>query len=93
MSKPVEDLIRRANSSSPAPRTPITWTAMATWDKEPVPERNWFIRDRIPIRQPVLLSGEGSVDFLSTILVMPLCDNASPPELTEQAFHAISPHP
>jgi RecA-family ATPase len=34
---------------------------MATWDEEPVPERNWFIRDRIPIRQPVLLSGEGSV--------------------------------
>ena len=61
MSKPLEDLIRRANSSSSAPRTPIKWISMATWDEEPVPERNWFIRDRIPIRQPVLLSGEGSV--------------------------------
>jgi RecA-family ATPase len=34
---------------------------MSTWDKEPVPDREWFIRDRIPIRQPVLFSGEGAV--------------------------------
>ena len=29
--------------------------------RQPVPERGWLVRDRIPLRQPTLLSGEGAV--------------------------------
>ena len=32
---------------------------MSNWDNEPVPERKWAIRDRVPLRQTGLFSGEG----------------------------------
>jgi len=38
---------------------PLAWLDMSTWDSEPVPERKWAIRDRVPLRQTGLLSGEG----------------------------------
>jgi RecA-family ATPase len=43
------------------PRPPLTWIDMSSWDSEPVPKRGWLVRDRIPLRQPTLLSGEGAV--------------------------------
>jgi len=60
----VADIMRRAEpaaAATMAPRTPIKWIDMSTWDGEPTPEREWFIRDRIPVRQPTLFSGEGAV--------------------------------
>ena len=32
---------------------------MANWDHKPVPERKWAIRDRVPLNQAGLFSGEG----------------------------------
>ena len=41
------------------PATPITWVDMSKWDSEPVPERKWAIKDRVPLNQAGLFSGEG----------------------------------
>jgi RecA-family ATPase len=38
---------------------PLQWLDMSNWDNEPVPERQWAIRDRVPLNQPGLFSGEG----------------------------------
>jgi RecA-family ATPase len=35
------------------------WLDMSKWDSEPVPERKWAIRDRVPLNQAGLFSGEG----------------------------------
>jgi RecA-family ATPase len=43
----------------PAALTPLQWLDMSNWDNEPVPERKWAIRDREPLRQAGLFSGEG----------------------------------
>jgi RecA-family ATPase len=38
---------------------PLQWLDMSNWDNESVPERKWAIRDRVPLRQAGLFSGEG----------------------------------
>jgi RecA-family ATPase len=38
---------------------PLAWINMSSWDAEPVPEREWAIKDRVPLRQAGLFSGEG----------------------------------
>jgi RecA-family ATPase len=38
---------------------PLPWINMSNWDREPVPERKWAIRDRVPLNQAGLFSGEG----------------------------------
>jgi RecA-family ATPase len=38
---------------------PLKWLDMSNWDREPVPERKWAIRDRVPLNQAGLFSGEG----------------------------------
>jgi RecA-family ATPase len=54
---------RRANgnggSYSDAP--PLPFLSMSKWDSEPVPERAWAVRDKIPLRQTTLHSGQGAV--------------------------------
>jgi hypothetical protein len=40
---------------------PLKWLDMSNWDREPVPERKWAIRDRVPAKQAGLFSGEGGV--------------------------------
>ena len=57
----VEGLLKRAAPEPKPPREPLKWIDMQTWDKRGVPERGWLVRDRIPLRQPTLLSGEGAV--------------------------------
>jgi RecA-family ATPase len=58
----VDDIMQRsASAHSETPPEPIQWADMASWDNVPVPQREWLIRDIIPIRQPTLLSGEGAV--------------------------------
>ena len=46
-----------------APETPETkpldWLDMSAWDGQPVPQRKWAIRDRVPLNQAGLFSGEG----------------------------------
>ena len=41
------------------PLPPLRWTDMSSWDREPVPEREWAILNRVPLRQAGLFSGEG----------------------------------
>jgi RecA-family ATPase len=38
---------------------PLGWLDMSNWDNEPIPERKWAIRDRVPLNQAGLFSGEG----------------------------------
>jgi RecA-family ATPase len=38
---------------------PLQWLDMSRWDTDPVPEREWIIRDRVPANQVGLFSGEG----------------------------------
>ncbi len=38
---------------------PVKWLDMSKWDGEPVPERKWAIKDRVPLNQAGLFSGEG----------------------------------
>jgi RecA-family ATPase len=37
----------------------IKWLDMSSWDTDPIPERQWAIRDRVPLKQAGLFSGEG----------------------------------
>jgi RecA-family ATPase len=38
---------------------PLQWLDMSDWDNEPIPVRQWAIRDRVPLNQVGLFSGEG----------------------------------
>jgi RecA-family ATPase len=38
---------------------PLSWLDMSNWDREPVPEREWAIFNRVPLKQVGLFSGEG----------------------------------
>jgi RecA-family ATPase len=38
---------------------PLAWLDMSSWDHEPIPEREWAILDRVPLKQAGLFSGEG----------------------------------
>jgi RecA-family ATPase len=40
-------------------KTAIAWLDMSNWDSEPIPERKWAIKDRVPLNQAGLFSGEG----------------------------------
>lgn len=40
-------------------KQPLQWLDMSKWDSEPVPQRQWAIRDRVPLNQVGLFSGEG----------------------------------
>jgi RecA-family ATPase len=46
-------------TSTPPQRQPLQWLDMSNWDSEPVPQRQWAIRDRVPLNQAGLFSGEG----------------------------------
>jgi len=37
----------------------LKWLDMSNWDRSPIPERKWAIRDRVPLKQAGLFSGEG----------------------------------
>jgi RecA-family ATPase len=49
-----------AAADTAAPRTPLRWINMSNWDNEPVPEQEWAVLNRIPLRQTALFSGEGA---------------------------------
>jgi RecA-family ATPase len=61
-----ESEIKDSESSGAVVPFPATATAaafrfvdMSNWDNEPVPERKWAIKDRVPLNQAGLFSGEG----------------------------------
>ncbi|MEH2546653.1 RecA-family ATPase [Bradyrhizobium sp. AZCC 2262] len=37
----------------------LPWLDMSEWDGRPIPERQWAIKDRVPLKQAGLFSGEG----------------------------------
>ena len=47
-------------ATAAAPLPPLPWINMSNWDNEPVPEPEWAVLDRIPLRQVALFSGEGA---------------------------------
>jgi RecA-family ATPase len=49
---------------------PLAFIDMTKWDAEPPPPRLWSVRDRIPLRQPTLFSGEGAIG--KTLLALQL---------------------
>jgi RecA-family ATPase len=49
----------RANNNDETKTSSIAWLDMSNWDSEPLPERKWAIRDRVPLNQAGLFSGEG----------------------------------
>jgi len=42
--------------------SPLAFIDMTDWDAGAPPERPWAVRDRIPLRQPTLFSGEGATE-------------------------------
>jgi hypothetical protein len=49
---------------------PLVFIKLTDWQGQPVPEREWAVRDRIPLASITLLSGEGSIG--KTILSLQL---------------------
>src|SRR5262245_9350284 len=49
----------RANGAPGRAYVTLPWIDMSSWDHEPIPEREWSIPDRVPLRQAGLFSGEG----------------------------------
>jgi RecA-family ATPase len=55
------DVIQFPPDKAGEPKAPpsLNWLDMSAWDDEPIPERQWAIRDRVPLKQAGLFSGEG----------------------------------
>jgi RecA-family ATPase len=51
--------VHKANGHAEEELKPLEWLDMSRWDQEPVPERKWAIKDRVPLNQAGLFSGEG----------------------------------
>jgi RecA-family ATPase len=50
---------REGREKQQEPHPPLQWLDIAKWDGEPVPKRQRAIRDRVPLCQAGLFSGEG----------------------------------
>jgi RecA-family ATPase len=48
-----------AGADEQADKAGLPWLDMSSWDYVPVPERQWAIRERVPLKQAGLFSGEG----------------------------------
>jgi hypothetical protein len=53
------DANEKKSNGQGQPSQPLPWLDMSSWDQEPIPERKWAIRDRVPLKQAGLFSGEG----------------------------------
>ena len=49
----------QAEATPPAQMLPLPFINMSAWDNEPLPEREWAVPNKIPLRQLGLFSGEG----------------------------------
>jgi RecA-family ATPase len=54
----IDTVVEKGFEKAPTP-APLPWINMSNWDDEPVPEREWAILNRVPLRQVGLVSGEG----------------------------------
>jgi RecA-family ATPase len=50
---------RKANGAGANNTRRPQWLDMSSWDTKPVPDRKWAIKDRVPLNQAGLFSGEG----------------------------------
>jgi RecA-family ATPase len=57
--EPLASFADEAGMPNDGPLPPLPWLNMSNWDNEPMPERKWAIRDRVPQNQAGLFSGEG----------------------------------
>jgi RecA-family ATPase len=53
--------VRAAADPKPVGESPLPFLNIAAWQDQPVPERTWIVKDRIPGSNVTLLSGEGSI--------------------------------
>ncbi len=58
----------RATPAQAGPSPELVRIDLAQYDTEPIPEREWGVRDRFPRRAVCLLSGEGAVGKSITLL-------------------------
>ncbi len=56
---PIMDDLERQSEAKTNGHEQLKWLDMSNWDNEPVPERKWAIKDRVPLNQAGLFSGEG----------------------------------
>jgi RecA-family ATPase len=49
-----------SNAGQETPTPPLPWLNISNWDNEPVPEPEWAVLDRVPLRHVTLFSGEGA---------------------------------
>lgn len=49
----------KIENHSPVKAESLQWLNMSSWDTAAIPERKWAIRDRVPLKQAGLFSGEG----------------------------------
>jgi RecA-family ATPase len=59
MSADVAKAFAKAGVIAPVDDQPLQWLDMSNWDADQVPQRKWAIRDRVPLNQAGLFSGEG----------------------------------
>ena len=59
------------NETESDTEAPLPFVDMSHWDEMPAPPRQWAVHNRVPMRQPTLLSGEGAVG--KSILELQLC--------------------
>jgi hypothetical protein len=58
--RPPSSGLEKAKTQETKTQPPLPFINMSNWDNEPVPEQDWVVLNRIPRRQCVLFSGEGS---------------------------------
>jgi RecA-family ATPase len=64
-------IVNENDEDDAADAEPLQFIDMSSWDDAPAPPRQWAVRNRIPLRQATLLSGEGAVG--KSILELQLC--------------------
>jgi RecA-family ATPase len=62
------DKFRNGEAEDPPP--PLPWIDMSNWDNEQIPQQEWAVLDRIPLRQVTLFSGEGGAGKSITTLYL-----------------------
>jgi RecA-family ATPase len=65
-----ETNIANPPEEAPAAPDPLIFIDLTRWQDQPVPERPWAVRDRIPLNNVTLFSGEGAIG--KTILSLQL---------------------
>jgi DNA polymerase len=54
-----EELVERAEKAPTVEPSALSWLDIRAWDHQEVPRQEWAVPERFPLRQTVILSGEG----------------------------------